>query len=581
MRFRVLALDYDGTIAQGGKLHPGVRTAIDDARAKGIAVVLVTGRILEDLRREAGDLKFLDAVVGENGAVLAFPGAGRSMTLAPPPLASFLEELGRRGIPAVAGECVVEADATLAPRILDVIRERELPLVILFNRGRLMVLPQAVSKATGLREALFALRLSPYNAVAIGDAENDCAMLEACEVGVAVPWASPALKETADEVLEGAGPAAVAAYIRRVTAALRLPTARKRRHVLLGSTKDGQPLRLAVRGRNTLIAGDPGSGKSWVAGVLCEQLILHRYGVCVIDPEGDYASLESLPGVVVFGDAGPRPFRDVERVFRYPETSVVMDLSPLSPEQRLEYVPTLLEMLAALRRQSGLPHRIVVDEAHYYLHGPEARQVLDLDLAAYTLVTYQASRLDASVLQASEAIIVTHESDPAEVRALYTLFGGPGTEAEWRETLGALAVPEAVLLPDLEKPGGPLRPFRVAPRLTSHVRHQHKYLVAPVSPGSAFVFTRYGTPTGQQARTLAEFVAMVSACAREVLQDHLGRHDFSRWIGDVFRDPSLAAQVRRLEARRGLIGESEIKIALAKLIWKRYMPPDPRERGAI
>jgi hydroxymethylpyrimidine pyrophosphatase-like HAD family hydrolase len=41
MRFRVLALDYGGTIAQGGKLHPEVRAAIDDARAKGIAVSFI------------------------------------------------------------------------------------------------------------------------------------------------------------------------------------------------------------------------------------------------------------------------------------------------------------------------------------------------------------------------------------------------------------------------------------------------------------------------------------------------------------------------------------------------------------
>ncbi|HXZ44879.1 MAG TPA: HAD hydrolase family protein, partial [archaeon] len=391
MRFRVLALDYDGTSAQSGKLHPEVRAAVADARAHGIAAILVTGRILAELRREVGDLQFLDAVVAENGAVLAFPSTGRSLTLAPPPPASFLEELRRRGIPPVVGQCVIEAEASSAPRVLDAIREGELPLVILFNRSRLMILPQAVSKGTGLREALSALRLSPHNAIAIGDAENDHSLLAACEVGVAVPWGSPALQTAADEVLKGSDPSAVAAYIRKVTTALRLPQARKQRHLLLGTTENGQQLTLTVRGRNILIAGDPGSGKSWVTGMLCEQLILHRYSVCVIDPEGDYAALESLPGVLVLGDEGPRHFRDLERAFRYPEASVVLDLSTMSPAERCEYVPPLLEMLAVLRRRTGLPHRIVVDEAHYYLHGPEGRQALDLDLAAYTLVTYQVS----------------------------------------------------------------------------------------------------------------------------------------------------------------------------------------------
>ena len=172
MKFGVLALDYDGTIARDGMLDPDVRTAIAEARARGIAVILVTGRILSDVKRVAGDLQFVDAVVAENGVVLAFPN-GHSWLLSHPPATVFLEELRRRKIDFAAGQCVVETDAALAPRILAVIRELELPLVLLFNRGRLMVLPQAISKATGLHQALIALRLSAHNAIAIGDAEND------------------------------------------------------------------------------------------------------------------------------------------------------------------------------------------------------------------------------------------------------------------------------------------------------------------------------------------------------------------------------------------------------------------------
>jgi len=280
-----------------------------------------------------------------------------------------------------------------------------------------------VSKGTGLREALTALRLSPHNAMGIGDAENDHALLEACELGLAVAWGSAALKAAADEVLEGTGPAAVAAYIRRVGAEPRLTRRRPhRRRLFIGSTDDGRPVSLAVRGRNVLICGDPGSGKSWMSGLICEQLILQRYSVCVIDPEGDYGSLESLPGVVVLGQEGPPSFRDVERVLRFPEVSAVVDLSTMPPEQRLEYVPSLLHVLAAIRRETGLPHRIVVDEAHYFLEGPETARALDLELAAYTLVTYQASRLEPRILDATEAIVVTRENDPEEVRALRALL---------------------------------------------------------------------------------------------------------------------------------------------------------------
>jgi hydroxymethylpyrimidine pyrophosphatase-like HAD family hydrolase len=88
MKISVLALDYDGTIAAGDVLDPSVRNAIAAARTRGLTVLLVTGRILSELRRVAGDLHFVDAVVAENGAVVHFPDSGRTSRLGSP-LAKF------------------------------------------------------------------------------------------------------------------------------------------------------------------------------------------------------------------------------------------------------------------------------------------------------------------------------------------------------------------------------------------------------------------------------------------------------------------------------------------------------------
>ena len=112
----------------------------------------------------------------------------------------------------MAGQCLVDADANEAPRLLDAIRALGLPLVLIFNGGRVMTLPQGVSKATGLHVALDTLRLSAHNSVAIGDAENDHELLRAAEVGVAVEWASATLRSAADVVISGsASPSSVAA----------------------------------------------------------------------------------------------------------------------------------------------------------------------------------------------------------------------------------------------------------------------------------------------------------------------------------------------------------------------------------
>lgn len=217
MKLSALALDYDGTIAVNGAFDPAVREAIADARRRGIVVILVTGRRLPDLHHVAGDLTCFDVIVAENGAVLEFPTSRRHVVLGHAPSPAFLRELQRRGVPYVAGESVVEMDAQWAGRTLDVIRALEQPLILAFNRGRLMVLPQSVSKSTGLRQALYSIRISIHNTIGIGDAENDHDLLDACEVGVAVAWGSSALRAVADEVIEGSGPPAVADYIRRVT----------------------------------------------------------------------------------------------------------------------------------------------------------------------------------------------------------------------------------------------------------------------------------------------------------------------------------------------------------------------------
>jgi hydroxymethylpyrimidine pyrophosphatase-like HAD family hydrolase len=571
VKFCTLALDYDGTIARDGQLDPDVKVAIQQARARGITVVVVTGRILADLKRVAGDLNFVDGVVAENGAVLALP-AQELRSIGQPPPTVFPEELRRRGVEFSEGQCLIEAAATAAPDILAAIRELELPLVLLFNRGRLMVLPQGVSKSIGLGEMLTMLRLSTHNALAIGDAENDHDLLMTCEFGVAVSWGSKALQARADDVLAGESPSAVAPYIRKIIGEMRLPPGRMdRRRLLLGTGQDGFPVMLSIRGRNLLIAGDPRSGKSWVTGLLCEQLILQGYSLCVIDAEGDYRTLESLPGVVVFGgDTPPPELPDVARVLRHPHMSVVVDLSHVAYKDKIQYMNALLPMLASLRRTTGLPHRIVVDEAHYFLHEPNVRELVDFDLGAYMLVTYRLSDLHPDIRKAIEGIIVKRTTNAHEVQTLLTMAGNNHVETEWKASLAGLGVNEAVLLPSVEQWGTSLRRFELSARSTIHVRHKAKYVDLQLIEGQAFVFTDNGTPVGAPARTLNEFVSSLRTLPLSVLDGHARRSDFSQWIAGVFHDHVLASDVRKVEQRYRLGHRRDLYNALAESIRERY-----------
>jgi len=216
-----------------------------------------------------------------------------------------------------------------------------------------------------------------------------------------------------------------------------------------------------------------------------------------------------------------------------------------------------------------------VDEAHYFLDRPEAVELLDLELASYTLTTYNMNRLDPRILDATDAIIVTRQSDPAEARALMTLAGVVEDEESWRATLAGLAMDEAVLVTMGGPVPGGMRRVRTASRLTPHVRHRHKYSDVPVAAKDAFVFTRNGVPTGPAPRTLAEFSVALSGCPVDVVEGHRQRHDFSRWIADVFRDRALATRVLALEREHESGGASRFATELARAVAERYLLPGP------
>jgi len=580
MKFSALALDYDGTIATNGIFEPAVRSAVADVRRRGIAVALVTGRRLADLRQSAGDLTCFDVIVAENGAVLEFPASGRHVVLAHPPKAAVIQELRRRNIDVVAGECVLESDAGSGEAILDVIRSMEQPLVLIFNRGRLMVLPAGITKSTGLRRALFAMRISIHNTVGVGDAENDHDLLDSCEVGAAVQWGSPALREVADEVVQGTGPYGVAEYIRRLSEQPRLTTAQMgRRRLLLGYEHGGDAVNLAVRGRTVLIAGEPGTGKSWLAGAICEQLIVQGYCLCIIDPEGDYRELEAMPGVITLGGNDPPPqARELVRALRHPDVSVIVDLSTIAHHEKREYVTSLLSLLVTFRRRSGLPHKIVLDEAHYFLAGKDSCRCIDTNLAGYILVTYRISGLEPSIRTAADMVVmVTRETDPIEVEILRGLCH-PLLPPSPANVFADLAINEAALLPGAEEANGRIRRFHVGPRLTTHVRHQTKYLDMPVSEAQAFVFAPQGRP-GLHARTLKTFTGLIVSLPTDRIEGYLRRHDFSRWIEGVFRDGPLATRVRHLEDRVRDGEGHEIAESIAQAIRARYEATNNEHSG--
>lgn len=571
MLLRVIALDYDGTIANDGVVHPDVRKAIKDARQSGLLVIIVTGRILRELRRVAGELDFVDAVVAENGAVLLLSNGHRRL-LAPPPFPVLLNKLSDRSIEFTVGRCLVDLDAEHAPAVLSIIRELELPLAISFNRNRMMVLPQSTSKASGLREVLNILGTSIHNAIGIGDAENDYELLRCCEYGIAVQWAPHFLKSEADFVLAGEGPEAVAKYIAGVSLENRLPPGVRRHRKLVLESIAGYPsVEISIRGRNILIAGDTKSGKSWIAGLFCEQMILQNYTILVFDPEGDYGSLTLLPNTVVFGGGKYLPNQDDLINILHQGLSVVLDLSHLDQADKFTYIRQHLPLAASYRRTRGYPHCIVLDECHYFLEDSHSENILDSELGSYLLITYLPSLLPPDVLQSFEAVISTRIVDRKEVDVLKQIAGPELNQADWSALLHNLETTEAALLPPTEETSTEPRRFTVAPRLTLHVRHRTKYFERAVPRSQAFIFTDNGTQIGEEALTLAGLLAGIRTLPGAVVINHIRRHDFSRWINEVLGDRDFSRSIEELESiPHDKTGLGTFADKLANAIRRRY-----------
>ena len=77
MRFRVVAADYDGTLANDGRVAKNTLETLACVQESGRKLVLVTGRELESLQSVFPELGLFDLVVAENGALLYHRPRGR------------------------------------------------------------------------------------------------------------------------------------------------------------------------------------------------------------------------------------------------------------------------------------------------------------------------------------------------------------------------------------------------------------------------------------------------------------------------------------------------------------------------
>lgn len=250
MKYRLLALDLDGTLLDSRKeITPAVREAIAWAKARDVSVVLSTGRIVGEAAEFAREIACEDLMVTAGGAAIATASDERILESWAMPC-----ETGAQAVAAVqdlpvrvmiyvgdkiyinpfsdrdfvvnyrvegfhANKVVLDDIAgAIRARGLDVtkvyaIGERQdleqalksirlLPDITITSSGsdNFEVMPAGVDKGTALVRLGEMLGIAPEEMVAIGDSDNDAAMLRAVGMPVAMGNADPALKALAQYI---------------------------------------------------------------------------------------------------------------------------------------------------------------------------------------------------------------------------------------------------------------------------------------------------------------------------------------------------------------------------------------------
>jgi hydroxymethylpyrimidine pyrophosphatase-like HAD family hydrolase len=572
VRYHALAADYDGTLAHHGLIDDLTWASLKRLRDSGRKVIMVTGRELDELLGLLQHPEMFDRIVAENGAVLHCPATKSVKLLAPKPPKQFAEELRRRGVDRVAeGRVIVAAWEPHQDTILHVIHDMALELQVIFNKGAVMVLPTGVNKATGLEFALKDLGLSRHNVAAVGDAENDHALITSAELGTAVANALPALKQHADFVASADHGAGVSQLIDRMVAKDCADIALPRHHILLG-TNNGTEIKLPPYSTNAMICGTSGSGKSTLTTGLLERLDEAGYQFCILDPEGDYTALEFA---VVLGAPNRAPLvSEVMDVLRDPSRNAVVNMLGVAVEHRPEFFQQILPPLIELRTRTGRPHWLVVDEAHHLLP-PSWQGHAEITLRPHgTLyVTVHPGSVAKPVIETINTLLVVGEHPDKTVKEFAKVAGLKRVPPVPSERMAA----GQTLMWQIDSKQAHI--VKTEPPRTERTRHSRKYVEGNLGPNS-FFFRGPDKRLNLKAHNLQLFVLLADGVDDDTWNYHLRKGEYSKWFRDMVKDPQLAEAAETVE-RNGALDANATRAVIREAIQQRYTLPADEPSGVI
>jgi ABC-type dipeptide/oligopeptide/nickel transport system ATPase component len=396
--------------------------------------------------------------------------------------------------------------------------------------------------------------------VGAGDAENDHSFLSLCGCSAAVANALPVLKEEVDIVLSGDHGIGVAELVGRILNEDAGLLARTERGISAGTDVGGDRHYLLPEDL-VLIVGNSGCGKSSYATLLTEEMSGRRHEFCIIDPEGDYIDLDDAE--TIGGLTEPPTTQEALRLLLKARVNVVVNAQALSLNDRQRLFSDLIESIRDLRKKSGRPQWLVIDESHHMMPSSDSnnRSFPKLETGAI-LLTLTPRALPRPILK--------------EVTAIIAMGGTASSLLEEFAHMVRLPLPAAgpQTAPDdklLWRPKGSREAARLrseAPRQV-HNRHAGKYATGDVGEWHSFYFRGPDDSVNLRARNLAEFVSISRTLNDGIWNYHLQRGDYAEWFRHVIKDDVLTEEAQAARADTTL-GIGEARSRLIDAIGRRY-----------
>lgn len=251
----------------------------------------------------------------------------------------------------------------------------------------------------------------------------------------------------------------------------------------IGQTALGNDVEVPVEDfttAGTAILAMRGAGKSWLSGVLAEQLSKERIPFVIVDPEGEYWTLRVRFSNVIIagGEHADIPLEGeiaeiLGRSVVEDHLQLVLDLSDMRRNEQREFLNRFLSELFAKGTELKIPIWICFEEADIWVpqSGNPICKTAVLDICqrgrkrgiGFALVSQRPSIVDKTALSQAEFRFFKRFQQPHDLRAVKDYLG---SYSDMADTLPSLSVQEALLYaPTISE--SPTR-IQVADRICPH-----------------------------------------------------------------------------------------------------------------